>query len=157
MSCKNTFEGFRCSPNQTLEIENQIKEMNIVESYDRREGSLQPHYLEERNNILAEEGHISKIPNSGSITDLKLTSSKGLKKSASNRLIHFPKIFDHKKKKKFPKHRLSYLEKYQKVKELQVNMFDEKNSSKIINIMCFNNFSFAKSNYPKDPKFINKD
>jgi hypothetical protein len=62
-----------------MEIENEIKERNIVDSYDRREGSLQPRFTSEINTPFIEEGFITQLRNSSSVEDLK-ANSKRLKK-----------------------------------------------------------------------------
>ena len=100
MSLKNTFEKTLGSDVKTCEIEDEIREMNIVESYDRREASLQPKEHDGRNLVLAEEGHISKLRSSHDITDMKLTCFKSLKKCKSSKLIHFPTIMGRRKAKK---------------------------------------------------------
>ncbi|CAI2364407.1 unnamed protein product [Moneuplotes crassus] len=122
MSMKTTLERTLGTSNKTWEIEDEIKEMNIVESYDRRQGSLQPVELDDRNLVLAEEGHISKLRTFHNVSDMKSTGYKSLKKCKSDKLIHFPTILGQNKPKKNANKRLSYLERYQKVKELEVNL-----------------------------------
>jgi hypothetical protein len=103
-----------------MEIENEIKEMNIVDSYDNRQGSLEPRCAYDKDTpLITGKGYITQLSNRHGITDLK-TNSKRLKKSFSNTMLRDPKKLH--QKSKFPYHRLSYLERYSKVKELQVKI-----------------------------------
>ncbi|CAI2364726.1 unnamed protein product [Moneuplotes crassus] len=109
MSLKTTFEGEQRLSNKTLEIENEIKEMKIVQSYEKKQGVHKSKVPEEPNLPPAEEGYITKLRSSSGMSDKRLTNYKSMKKCKSDKLIHFPtNLRSHKKRKS--KNQFTYYE-----------------------------------------------
>lgn len=93
MSCRTGLEKSIVSENQTMEIEDQIKEMNIVNSYDKRQSMVSN--IESNTNEPEDikEWCTKLLRQSAEISDLKSNSNKNqLKKSFSSALFKFPRI-----------------------------------------------------------------
>ena len=151
MSCKNSLEHTIGSQNHTLEIENQIREMNIIDSYERT-ASMNSRDVGKHSEVV-KDNFISKAMKSNEISSLKALNPL-MKKSASNALFKFPLLVKSKEKKceKAVK-KLSNLQKYHKIRELQVSMFknpDHKSKS-------WPNSSSTKSNNAKNPEHLHQN
>ena len=142
MSCRNGLEKSVVLENPTMEIEDQIKEMNIVNSYDKRQSMVS--HIESNTNEPEDikEWCTKLLRQSAGISDLKSNKNKSqLKKSFSNALFKFPRILqaNNGMSHNIKKGRVSNIQKYGGVRELQVNMFEDKdkNQSKYLIYQTF--------------------
>jgi len=130
MSWKDSLEHTVRSQNNTMEIENQIKEMNIIHSYERPFNSVHNRIWEEQD--LKEDHELFNSRGRVEINNLK-EKRPYFKKSASSSSFISPLLLKSKDNVKgFKQSNISNLKKYNKIRGLMIQSNSDANLCKFM-------------------------